>query len=64
MSRHRKNADGDKVFVRVSLSDRTSSAVFSAICADAKDPDACQRYVDRLEQASLNIDRTDQAPPS
>lgn len=45
--------------VRVSLEDRTKNAVYSAVCSHAKDPDACQNYVDRLEEASLNIQRTE-----
>jgi|GEM_PF-4135717 len=51
----------DRLRVRASVADRTKSAVFSAICSDAKNPEACQAYVDRLEEASLNIERSERA---
>ncbi len=57
MNRSKSNAVG----VRVSVADRTKSAVFSAVCSNAKDPDACRAYVERLEVASLNIAPTDRS---
>ncbi len=55
MSRSKSN----KLRIRARKADRTESAVFSAICSDAKDPDACRAFVERLEVASLNIDRSE-----
>lgn len=49
----------DNFGIRASVAERTESAVFSAICSNAKDADACQAYVERLEEASLNIERFD-----
>lgn len=49
----------DRLGVRASAADRTKSAVFSAICSNAKDPDACRAYIERLEEASLNIERSE-----
>jgi hypothetical protein len=58
MTRSKSNA----LNVRASVADRTESAVFSAICSNAKDPESCRAYVERLQQASLNIERSE--PPS
>ena len=53
------NSKSDRLGIRSAAADKTKSAVFSAVCAHAKDPEACQAYVERLEEASLNIERTE-----
>lgn len=52
-----KNSQNRKTANQIAFSSETHPDLFETLCSDSASKDACQRYVDRLEEASRNISR-------